>query len=331
MRKWIKRLCVLALGFVVSLSQPGMIDSYAAPAYGPSVQEPSGGGLTHVPGEGPSVNGNRNLSLGGARLTMLTNQSDSQMLSAVLETRNGNLIVIDGGTPEDADHLLATIQAKGGHVSAWLITHPHSDHVGALTRILEQESAITIDNVYYNLTSIEWYQENESYRADMVAQFAGALGRLPAEKLHGTVKRGDVITVDEVTIKPLNSPYLFSSNAINNSSVAYSMEVNGVNIVFLGDMGTEAGDQLMRDYDGQTIPCDILQMAHHGQYGVTEPVYKKLSPSICLWPTPGWLWDNNNGGGYNSGSWMTLETRAWMDNLGVLTNYCIKDGDQVIE
>ena len=108
------------------------------------------------------------------------------MLSAILETKNGSLIVIDGGTEADAPYLLQKIKEKGGHVSAWLITHPHSDHVGAITKLLNEGAPITIDGIYYNLTSIEWYQTYESYRADMVAQFAGALGEsITAEKLHG--------------------------------------------------------------------------------------------------------------------------------------------------
>ena len=79
---------------------------------------------------------------------MLANQSASQMMSFILESKGGSLIVVDGGTPDDAGHLLETLRAKGGHVRAWFITHPHSDHVGALTEILNNpESGITIDQL----------------------------------------------------------------------------------------------------------------------------------------------------------------------------------------
>ena len=113
--------------------------------------------------------------------------------------------------------------------------------------------------------------------------------------------------------------------------MAYSLAVNGKHIVFLGDMGEEAGQRLLQEYQGRTIECDIVQMAHHGQFGVNQEVYRALSPEICLWPTPNWLWNNDNGGGYNSGPWTTLTTRSWMDQIGVKANYAIKDGDQVIQ
>ena len=321
-----KKLQVLVLSLVIGVLNVWSLQAYGAPAYGPGMnmtgsQEGSASGTIPMDGS----------YLGGAKLTLLANQSDSQMLSAILETKNGSLIVIDGGTEADAPYLMQKIQEKGGHVSAWLITHPHSDHVGAITKLLNDGAPIAIDGIYYNLTSIEWYQTHESYRADMVAQFAGALGRVSPEKLHGNVKSGDQIQVDDVTITVLNSPYLIETNSINNSSVAYSLAVNGKHIVFLGDMGEEAGQRLMQEYQGRTIECDIVQMAHHGQFGVSREVYEALSPDICLWPTPNWLWNNDIGNGYNSGPWTTLTTRSWMDQLGVKANYAIKDGDQVIQ
>ena len=68
-------------------------------------------------------------------------------------------------------------------------------------------------------------------------------------------------------------------------------------------------------------------MAHHGQQGVTKEFYAVASPTVCLWPTPDWLWDNNAGGrGKNTGPWKTLETRAWMEEMGIDKHYVSKDG-----
>ena len=101
--------------------------------------------------------------LGGATLTMLKSQSESQMLSVLLETSQGSLIVVDGGLGADAAYLRSQIQARGGRVAAWLITHPHGDHAGALYQILQGEAAgqasgITIDGIYYSFAAriIRW-------------------------------------------------------------------------------------------------------------------------------------------------------------------------------
>lgn len=272
--------------------------------------------------------------LGGANLTLLANQSNSQMLSAVIQTKNGGLIVVDGGTPHDTDHLVETLKAKGGHVNAWLITHPHIDHVGALNTILaREEQGITIENVYYSLGPLSFYKKTSSASdVAVVENFMKNLeDKLPAEALHGDIKKDTQIQVDDVVITVLNEHFEFDTDAINNSSVCYMINVNGVYIDFLGDLGREGGEKLIKTWDTDLLKCDIIQMAHHGQGGVTEEVYKIFRPKICLWPTPQWLWDNDGGSGPGSGNFATETTKRWMNNLGVKKHYIMKDGDQVIE
>ena len=268
---------------------------------------------------------------GGDEMMMLSNQTDSQMMSYVITTRKGNLIVIDGGVPGDAPHLRDVINKKGGHVKAWFISHPHSDHVGALTQMLEEGlNGITIDAVYYNYTDISFYKKNEAYRADMVQRSANALTKLDPSALRMTHK-GQEIDIDDIKVKVLNDPYLFENNAINNSSVAYRFQMGLKRVLFLGDMGPEAGEKLLSDVGAGELKADYVQMAHHGEYGVNKDVYQAIAPSVALWNAPEWLYDDNNGGGVGSGPWGTLETRQWMKDLGVKENFVIKDGDQIIK
>lgn len=270
--------------------------------------------------------------LGGSKLTLLANQTNTQMLSVLVETNNGKMIMIDGGTEGDCGHLVESLLARGGHVDTWLITHPHSDHVGALKEILTHpEYGVTIGNIYYSFQYQGWYQDNEAYRADLVGELMNAFQILPPQALHGDIVKGQEIQVDNVKITVMNQPYLFSTNSINNSSVAYMLDINGKKALFLGDMGEEAGRQFLADNSPESLKCDIVQMAHHGQSGVGFEVYKVLSPEICLWGTPGWLWNNDSGSGVDSGNWKTIETRKWMAQLGVPYHLCIKDGDQVIQ
>ena len=42
----------------------------------------------------------------------------------VMQSKDGTLVVIDGGWDSDSAHLLDVIRSKGGHVSGWFITHP---------------------------------------------------------------------------------------------------------------------------------------------------------------------------------------------------------------
>ena len=49
------------------------------------------------------------------------------MMSFVIITRQNNAIVIDGGRP--ADMPLLKQYVGGRHISAWILTHAHNDHI----------------------------------------------------------------------------------------------------------------------------------------------------------------------------------------------------------
>ena len=111
------------------------------------------------------------------------------------------------------------------------------------------------------------------------------------------------------------------------------VSLNGTNVVFLGDLGRTGGEHLMQDINLGALKCKMVQMSHHGQNGVDYEVYKALRPSVCLWPTPQWLWDNDNGGGAGSGSWKTQETQklddpSWCKR--VLCHQGWRSGDRII-
>lgn len=281
-------------------------------------------------GEKPESERDTTPHLGGAELRMLQSQTKGQMMSFLLKTKSGKLIVVDGGRWDDGDYLMEQIRKDGGHVSAWFLTHAHTDHVGALLKLLTNEAdgedtGITIDHIYYNFASAEWYQKHELGDLGTAMSILQQLSALPAGVCQ-TVKRGDEIKVDDVMIQVMNDRYepeKVGERDGNDASVAYRMVVNGKSILFLGDLQKKGGAHLLQQAGGG-LKSDMVQMAHHGQNGVEENVYEAIQPSVCLWPTPQWLWDNEGG------SYTTPETKAWVKKLNVSRNYCMKDGDQVI-
>lgn len=302
--------------------------------YGPSVSGGSGaagqpaGGPSVYSGGVPGVLPQENL-LGGATLTMLNSQTESQMLSLILQTRQGSLIVVDGGLGADAAYLRSQLQARGGHVAAWLITHPHGDHVGALYQILQDQAAgvasgLQIDGIYYSFAAPDWYTVHDPEEVTMAHSIISVFSWMPPEVMH-SVSRGQTIQIDDVTIQVMNDRYELGSDKGNNASIVYKLWVNGKSILILGDMGEEGGNRLLAELGTEGLKSDIVQMAHHGQNGVSEAVYQAIDPSICLWPSPAWLW-NNEGGRYR-----ISETKSWMSRLNVQKHYCMKDGDQIIQ
>lgn len=266
-------------------------------------------------------------------LTQISSDTGNRMMGYVIRTYDNKTIVIDGGLRADSAKLLNKIKDYGNDVDYWIITHPHQDHAGAFNDIIENHnSELNIKKLIYTANDVEWYKNTSD--ADRIGEIEEFYKSLENEKVK-SIKRepeiGENIEISpniNIEILGIKNPEI-TENAINNSSMVFEMYVNNTSILFLGDTGTESSEKLIKTY-GNKLKSDIVQMAHHGQAGGTEELYKIIDPKICLWPTPEWLWDNNSGGGYNSGTWKTLETRKWIEEIGVNTNYIAKDGNITI-
>lgn len=265
---------------------------------------------------------------GVGELWMLGSATGAQNLSIVIKSPNGKLIVVDGGWEADADKLSSLILQQGGKVDAWLITHPHEDHVGALCAILNDTARkIKIDKIYCSLATPDWYREVSPTGAGIADQLLSAFTKLPVGTVTNNIGRGTEINIDDVNIRVLNNRGVYTYNGVNNSSLVYKIRVSGQSILILGDLAYDGGKDLIKSCTAAELKSDIVQMAHHGQQGVDQDAYTLIAPTTCLWPSPAWLWNNDNGGGVGSGPWGTLTTRAWMDALGVKDNRSLKDGD----
>ena len=150
-----------------------------------------------------------------------------------------------------------------------------------------------------------------------------------------TVQTGDTYTFNggAATVRILHTPdETLVRNPINDSSIVFRFEADGKRILFLGDLGPEGGDQLLRDVDHGELKADFVQMAHHGQGCVKKDCYEVIRPTYCLWPTPSWLWDNMGPGGYDTGIFGTVVTRGWISSLRcVKRHYVMIHGTQVID
>lgn len=265
-------------------------------------------------------------------LWQLPGQTRTQMNSYVIRTAGDELIVIDGGTKGDAAYLRQFIKEQGNHVHAWFISHPHLDHVDALTAILSELGDMKIDKIYGALPEVDWLEEHQDGGAYGTQQ---ALKTAMEEAGHAlsVIEPGQKIVFTETIFTILSglNPEI-TVNAINNQSIVWRVDGGGQSALFLGDLGLEGGEKLLAGPYRDLLRADFVQMAHHGQNGVGEDFYQAVNPKVCLWPTPDWLWENNRAGkGLNTGPWKTLEVRAWMNKLNVEKHYVAKDGLQQID
>ena len=264
-------------------------------------------------------------------LWQLPNQTPTQMMSYVIRTPAGNLMVIDGGNAGDATYLAEFIADLGNHVEWWFLTHPHSDHTDALVEILAQPRGMQIDIIYASMPSADWMAEHGSEAEiatyDRLQSALASAGRSLTELALGQELRLDGVLIEVLGIR---NPEI-TVNAVNNQSIILRVSDAEKSVLFTGDLGAEAGEKARTGPYADRLRASHVQMAHHGQNGADEAFYRHVSPSYCLWPTPEWLWDNDNGGGPGSGPWKTLEVRSWMDKLPIRRHYLTFRDPQQIE
>lgn len=276
----------------------------ASPALSSCTPDEGNGSGTKKPEDKPT---------GHFSLMQMTNVGDAQMMAYILKTKEGNVIVIDGGNSDDTDRLREILAQHGNHVAAWWITHPHGDHISALVDILENRKGITIDTIYHSRFS-EAHLNRESGSAAKAKRFYELLDNLTDTDVVNIQTAGGRYDMDGIHIKVMGvTNEDITANAYNNSSMLLRFEDDTKSVVFLADAGEECGDKAIQKYH-KYFNCDYLQLAHHGQQGVRGSFYKAISFKTALWTTPKWLWDAEEG---NANGYRTWETREWMSEKGL--------------
>lgn len=253
------------------------------------------------------------------------------MMSYVFITEQGNCVIVDGGRPEDIPLLREKV--KGHPIKAWFLTHPHLDHISAFSDLaVKNDPDFNFEKVYYNFPTPAYATatgDDDGGMACFTAAYPYIRDR--AQIVH----TGDVITVDELRIEVLyhfdeNDPaYNFVKKTVNDTSIAFRVDTPRSSVMFLGDLGPEAGEILVEQGE-EKLHAEYCQMAHHGHSGVTADAYILIHPRVCIWNAPIWLWEEPNVlvdyRRYGVG-----RTRLWMERLGVTEHIVTKDGTAEVE
>lgn len=274
----------------------------------------------------------------GASITMLKGTETGQQLCLVITDGQGHTVIVDGGQKTHAPFLGRYIKANnGGKVDAWLLTHPHSDHVGALAVLLERQKSgelsdfanISLGEIYHNLAPLEFYRNNEeSHRLPMIEEIFRDIAYYDQSKVHSDIPGGTIIDIGGIHIEVMNSVYQIPIDPGNNSSIVYKITVGGKTLLATGDLPYEAAEQLMQDRGLEALKSDILQMPHHGQHGGSEAFFRAVNPDYVLWPTHSELWARRDDAfDVNQQTYTIALTKHWIDGLSVKENFIMADGD----
>lgn len=271
-------------------------------------------------------------------LYQLAPEKNSLMQSYVIKTKNGKLIVIDGGIDGEGKgrkpYMTAALRAIAGvgegeyfEVEAWFLSHAHKDHTYELSKMLGEytaESNYKINHIYFDFPEFgtaEYPTQNadmaESKICESINRYGEIIGAQVSEgstyydQINGAVINKEAVAnglsfeIDGVRFDILQTWDAADGTNINDTSIVIRMVAEGQSVLFLNDLGALGGRRLLATY-GENLKSDIVQMAHHGQTGVNKDVYQAIDATVHLWPTPIWVWKNE------SGTYQIDEVRKWL-------------------
>jgi competence protein ComEC len=195
--------------------------------------------------------------------------------AVALRTPRGRWILFDAGRSwlgGDAGRstVVPYLRKRGGALQAFVLSHPHSDHVGGGASVV---SALAPDEYWdaaYIAGSIPYRASLEQAAANGVAWHR--------------VHPGDSLDVDGVVIRFIAPDSVWTSTLsdANEASTVALVRYGRIRFLMTGD--AEAGEeQWMLANDAQGLSADVLKVGHHGSSTSTSPAFlAAVRPRVAL-------------------------------------------------
>jgi competence protein ComEC len=166
--------------------------------------------------------------------------------------------------------VLPYVGHQGGTVDLFVLSHPHTDHVGGAATLLRAfRPKAFVDAGFPGGAS--------SYRA--------ALDVARKEQIRWVrAHPGDSLVIDGVTITFLapDSAWTASLKDPNLASVVAMVRVGGVRMLLMGDAEKQEEEWLLQHYP-EALRADILKVGHHGSKTSSTPAFlDAVQPRVAL-------------------------------------------------
>ncbi|MBA3891725.1 MAG: MBL fold metallo-hydrolase [Gemmatimonadaceae bacterium] len=195
--------------------------------------------------------------------------------AVALRTQRGRWIIVDvgrGWTGGDAAQttVLPHLRRYGGRVAALILSHPHMDHIGGATTLLEATRPAAL------------------YDAGFVAPGGGYRRALETAQRLGIPWRrptpGDSLVVDEVVLTFLapDSAWTSTLHDANDASVVVMARIGARRMLFTGDAELAEETWLLANTP-HALRADVLKVGHHGSRTSTSPAFlAAVQPAAAL-------------------------------------------------
>ena len=219
-------------------------------------------------------------------------------LSVVFTLSDGRLIVLDGGMPNEKNHLgllnamrEASPDKDNIVIAGWYLSHAHIDHHGAAWQfILQHLDKVKIEAFVLNYAADTHYEnltEDSWKKADDAQLFRGALEKISPDTKVIKAHSGQVYYYGEEAVEIVYSVedyYPEPLNYNNSSSLVLRLHAKGNTVMLLADTTHTSGARMM-ELHRDALKSDMVQIAHHGMWASYSQLYRYINAPVLLWPS----------------------------------------------
>jgi competence protein ComEC len=192
-----------------------------------------------------------------------------------LRTGYGRWIAVDAGRSWNGgdagrNTVAPYLAHRGGSLALFVLSHPHSDHVGGAASLFAMLRPDRFLDPGYVGTTPPYLAALREARAEHIAW--------------QRVRPGDSLVVDDVVLNALapDSAWAAQLGDANLASSVLSVRVGAMRVLFTGDAeGPE--EEWLLDHSRDALAADVLKVGHHGSSTSTTPAFlEAVHPRVAL-------------------------------------------------
>jgi len=205
----------------------------------------------------------------------------------IIETETNNIIIIDGGTKNDAINIKKIIKDKGNPtIIGWYLTSVMPENSGALCEIINNSEDIIISNIFTSVvTDLGWYA-NCGIEQETIDEIEKTINTI----MYGKYK--DIVTemgrnveyqMENFYVKALEVKEETTYNKLQDQNIVLKLTNRFKNVIFLGNITEARANFFLTSNVSEIQNINLIQIAGTNIPNQIIDLIYNIKPEILLY------------------------------------------------